>query len=202
MAEAVYEESRVGGFDPLCQLGDIIGFAVPGRERKEIVGEGIERFGVIRVYQCLEAVLRARDSFHLRVDVERIDVFGTQDGEVGRRLFIGCRRFAAELDQFFHDVSADFVILIHESDHLADFRFMAFLFFPVRLRSILVGIAQGLFEIEVGDIAEAAACQADGFFFRDVATVALVAEAVKEIVPVSGFKAFFPSGVFHGFAEV
>ena len=79
---------------------------------------------------------------------------------------------------------------------------MAFLSSPVRLRSILVGIAQGLFEIEVGDIAEAAACQADGFFFRDVATVALVAEAVKEIVPVSGFKAFFPSGVFHGFAEV
>ena len=42
VAEAVYEESRVGGFDPLCQLGDIIGFAVPGRERKEIVGEGLE----------------------------------------------------------------------------------------------------------------------------------------------------------------
>ena len=66
----------------------------------------------------------------------------------------------------------------------------------------MVGIAQGRFEVEVGKVAEIAVCQADGFRFHDVAAVALVAEAVEEVVAVAGFEAFFPLGVFHCFAEV
>ena len=103
---------------------------------------------------------------------------------------------------FFHYVSAELVILVQESDDFEDFRLLRILFCLIRLRGVLVGIAQRRFEVEVGKVAEIAACQADGFRFHDVAAVTLVAEAVEEVVAVAGFEAFFPFGVFHSFAEV
>ena len=103
---------------------------------------------------------------------------------------------------FFHYVSAELVIFVHESDDFEDFRLLGLLFCLIRLRGVLVGVAQGHFEVEVGKVAEIAVCQADGFRFRDVAAVTLIAEAIEEIVAVAGFEAFFPLGVFHCFAEV
>lgn len=45
-------------------------------------------------------------------------------------------------------------------------------------------------------------CQTDGFLFRDMAVVTLIAETIEEIVPVAYLETFFAFGVLQRLAEV
>ena len=66
----------------------------------------------------------------------------------------------------------------------------------------MVSIVQGEFEVEIGEFAEMAVCQTDGFLFRDMPTVTLVAQTIEEIVPVACLQTFFALGLFQRFPEV
>ena len=173
---------------------------VPGRKPVQIVGEGVEFFGVVRIYHCLEEILETGDACQLEIHEYGVIIFSPH----GTVACGGSRRLVAdgEFQTVQNHVPAYAVVCLQKVHYAVDDRLL--ILFPGggigSLVGVDVGVVQRCADIEV-IFAEVLLRQPDGFFFVKSFGIALIPQRKEEIVTVSLFEfhAAFYGG--HRFGE-